>query len=145
MGKIVETPETFFDIVIIFLYDMMVNIDMSVLKRDDIISLIDTMEKKGLKSKFMKHYMENNKGIRVDYKRIKEVFYNPKSDDNTIKLISNNNINESEINNNFYKIKDQIRQVIHIMKKQKYKTPYKVITDMELDKIINYVLTGDKK
>jgi len=145
MPKINETPEQFFDIVIIFLYDMMINGDTSVLNREDITDMIDMFKKKGLKSRFMKHYMSSSSARRVEYRRIKEVFYNPESSMMTVNILPDDNINEGvEIDEEFYRLKDQVKQVINIMKKQKYKSPGRIVSNIQIDKIINHVLKENK-
>ena len=141
MPKITETPEQFFDITVLFLYDMMINIDHSVLKRDDILKMIEMFNKRGLKTKFMKHYLSLDSQLRIEYKRIKEIFYNPKGGSLTTININATAVNEGEeLDEDFYETKDTVRQVINLIKKQKYKKPGKLVTDRTIDRIITHVL-----
>lgn len=147
--KITETPDTFFDIIIIFLYDMIININESVIDRKDLLEIVEMLKKKGLKTQFMNHYLSLDSQQRLEYKRIKEIFYNKKSKLVTIKIVNDSSLNEDNENNeeldeNFYKLKDQVRQVINLIKRQKYKKPYKLINDYTIDKIITHVLKENK-
>jgi len=157
MAKLNNDPEQFFDIICVFLFDMIVNQDYTLLKREDIKDLLELFEKKGLKVPLKQHYMSLSNQRRVEYKRIKEAFFNPKSPMHTINIISkedksidesNNELNDSDIESNvdleFYRIKDLVRQVILNMKKAKYNKPGKIITDLHLDKIITKILKEDE-
>jgi hypothetical protein len=147
MSKIVTSPGEFLDIVMIFLYDIISNKDITFILNDDRKKLINTLEKKGLNSILMQYYLYLNSKKRLKYKRIKELFYKFKSDESIIKILPNNidenNIDENNIDENFYKIKDILRKCIMLMKKQKYNNPNRVITDDMLDKIIEHVLKGE--
>ena len=157
MAKIIETPEEFFDIVILFLFDMMKSKDYSQLKRKDIVKMLELFEKKGLKPVFMQHYMKLSNQRRVEYKRIKEVFFNPESSMQTVNIIAKKNktIDETTVvtdvatkedvigtkkDTDFYRTKDFVRKTILLMKKMKYKNPHKIINDLQLDALITKVL-----
>ena len=63
----------------------------------------------------------------------------------TVNILPDDNINEGvEIDEEFYRLKDQVKQVINIMKKQKYKSPGRIVSNIQIDKIINHVLKENK-
>jgi len=142
MGKILTSPDEFFDIIMIFLYDIMSNKDTTILKGEEREKIIDAIEKRGLRTILMQYYLYLDSEKRLKYKRIKDLFYKFNANESIIKILSGN-VNEdinSDIPDNFYKTKDTIRKCINIMKKQKYKNPNRVITDDMLDNIITHVL-----
>ena len=142
MGKILTSPDEFFDIIMIFLYDIMSNKDTTILKGEEREKIIDAIEKRGLRTILMQYYLYLDSEKRLKYKRIKDLFYKFNANESIIKILSGNvyeDIN-SDIPDNFYKTKDTIRKCINIMKKQKYKNPNRVITDDMLDNIITHVL-----
>jgi len=143
MPKITETPEQFFDIVLLFLYDMIVNSENSVIKREDLLDMVEKLKKRGMKPQLMKHRLSLKSNLRIDYKRIKEIFYNPKSPAMIVN-INTTSVNENAENKDFYRLKDQVRQVIHLIKKQKYKSPGRIVSELQIDKIINHVLKEEK-
>jgi len=142
MGKIITSPDEFFDIIMVFLYDIMSNKDTTILKGEEREKIIDAIEKRGLRTILMQYYLYLDSEKRLKYKRIKDLFYKFNANESIIKILSGN-VNEdinSDIPDNFYKTKDTIRKCINIMKKQKYKNPNRVITDDMLDNIITHVL-----
>lgn len=142
MGKIIVSPDEFFSVIMVFLYDMIVNNEEILLQGKDIQGMIDKMIKKGMKSPLMQFYLNLNSEERLKYKRIKDSFYKKNAGETGIKIDSKKKINEDTNNlpENFYDLKDSIKRCITVMRKTKYKNPNRVITDDTMDKIIAHVL-----
>jgi len=139
MGKIIVDPEEFFDIIMIFLFDIINNREEILLKNEDIVDILNIFERKGLKSPLMQYYLNLTSEQRVKYKRIRDSFYTQSVNESNIKITSNKD-SITEDNENFYDIKDSIKRCISLMKKEKYNNPNRVITDDLMDKIITHVL-----
>jgi hypothetical protein len=137
MGKATVKPNEFFDLVMIFLYDIMNNIDYTILDDPEIMGILDVFKNKGLKTHLMQYYLHLTGEQRVKYKFIKDVFYTTAANNSIINILHDNDINE---NINFYDTKDTIKKCISLMKKQKYGNPNRIITDDIMDKIIERVL-----
>jgi len=142
MGKIITSPDDFFDIIIVFLYDIISNKDTTILKGEEREKIIDAIEKRGLRTILMQYYLYLDSEKRLKYKRIKDLFYKSNANEGVIRILSSNiNENDGSIKfDDFYKTKDTIRKCINIMKKQKYNNPNRIITDDMLDNIITHVL-----
>ena len=141
MGKIITSPDEFFDIIMVFLYDIMSNKDTTILKGEEREKIIDAIEKRGLRTILMQYYLYLDSGKRLKYKRIKDLFYKFNANEGVIRILSGDiNENDNTKSDDFYKTKDTIRKCINIMKKQKYNNPNRVVTDDMLDNIITHVL-----
>ena len=141
MAKIKIIPEDFFNFTLVFLYDIMINDEATILNEHQ-INFIKKLKKLGMKSLFMKEFIEMKSENRLNYKRLKELFYTLNASEGTIKIISKGQITENIDSSipNFYDIKDSLKRCITLMKKAKYNNPNRVVTDTMLDKIITKVL-----
>ena len=147
MGKINVNPDQFFDIIMIYLYDIIVHKDDFLTKDKNIIKFLEVFKKRGMKTQLMDYYLNCNSDRRIDYKRIKNVFFKENAGETNIRVDQKKNLKEEveepvrpERPDNFYELKDHLRKCITIMKKIKYKNPNRVITEEMLDNILNKVL-----
>lgn len=140
MGKATVRPNEFFDVIMVFLYDMIDNIDYTVLDDPEILDMIETFKLKGLKVNLMQYYLHLTAQQRMKYKFIKDIFYSVSANNSIINILPYRENIKEDVNDNFYDIKDSIKKCISLMKKQKYGNPNRVITDDVMDKIIEKVL-----
>jgi len=144
MGKTTVRPNEFFDIIMVFLYDMMDNIDYTVLDDPEILDMIETFRLKGLKTNLMQYYLHLTAQQRIKYKLINDVFYSVLANNSIINILPYRESVKEDVSDDFYDIKDSIKKCISLMKKQKYGNPNRVITDDVMDKIIEKVLKERK-
>jgi len=139
MGKATVRPNEFFDVIMVFLYDIINNIEFTVFDEPAILDILKTFESKGLKTHLMQYYLHLTAEQRIKYKFIKDVFYATNANNSIINILPSRGIEENT-SVNFYDTKDSIRKCISLMKKQKYGNPNRIITDEVMDKIIEHVL-----
>lgn len=84
MPRVTLSQEEFADFVILFLLDKMLNEDEVVTKNEAFNEIIDDMERKGLRTKFLAYFFDVDSNQRVDYKRIKKGFTNRSTTDTMI-------------------------------------------------------------
>jgi hypothetical protein len=74
MAKINLSVSEFENIVITFLLYKMLNTDFIETTNEDFNDMVEIMEKKGLQPLFLRYYLNMDPQLRVEFKRIKNVF-----------------------------------------------------------------------
>lgn len=72
--KITVNSREFADLVLIFLYDKMINEDTILPDYDRFNEISETLKNKGMRSILMHYYLGLDSQMRLKYKRIKESF-----------------------------------------------------------------------
>jgi hypothetical protein len=74
MSKVIVDTNEFADLIIVFLYDKLLNPTEVVTENEKFDLLTSKLYGKGLRSMFMKYYLDLPADMRIRYKRLKKVF-----------------------------------------------------------------------
>lgn len=137
MSKIIVDREEFTYLIISFLLDNILHEDDMIIENEDWLKIMNKMKLGGLKAHLMQAYVRMDTARRVDYKRIKNVFYEDSNQSYRISIKGHSDITEDQTYK--YKMKDLIRETVRLITKEKIKTGYTVSSE-KVDQIIEHVI-----
>ena len=142
MSRIVIDREKFTYLVVSFLLDNLLHEDEMIIENEDWDLIMRKIKLGGLKPHLMQTYIKMDSERRVDYKRIKDVFYNDSSNQYTIKIQGRSDLKEDTTYK--YKIKDLLREAIRLVEKEKKKTGF-TVNGEKVDRIIEHVINKQQQ
>ena len=113
MAKVNVNPNDFADLIMIFLFDKLMNNDAVLPKNERFREFIDVLKRKGVKAELLKYYLDTPVNLRTRYKMIKDAFIKPGSN-NVINIIGGDKDDFEKEKKS--KVKGVIRLVILAMK-----------------------------
>ena len=94
--KINISPEEFGDFVISFLFDKLLHFDEVIPDNNDFNKIMEVMENKGMKARFMRYYLDMDAVNRKKYKRIKKVFDGTTNEMSTINIVPEKSVEKKK-------------------------------------------------
>lgn len=137
MSSIIVDREEFAYLVISFLLDSLLHEDDMIIDNEDWNFIMKKIKLGGLKAHLMNTYIKMDSERRVDYKRIKKVFYEESGSMNVVKIKGKSNLKEDTAYK--YKIKDLLREAVRLIDKEKNRSGY-TVSGEKVDKIIEHVI-----
>jgi hypothetical protein len=113
MAKINLTPSEFADFIIPFLLDNILNPDDVLNENNSFSNFISDIEKKGMKPKILKYYIDLDSKTRLKYKKIRKIFTNEKIDNVVINIFSEKKDKEKEDKENNL-LKKSIKKLLNM-------------------------------
>lgn len=143
MSKITVSPEEFADIVVCFLYDQLRNEDGMLPNNEEWQAFSKLLKQKGVGPISMQYYTGLNTGIRMEYKRIKDMFHKSITGNSTI-IIRGPQEPIQKSPEKKSKVKDIVKKVVRLLKNERKRTGWP-INEEKMDKIIEYVVEQEEK
>lgn len=142
MSKIVIDREKFAYLVMSFLLDNLLHEEDMIIENDDWDLIMRKVKMGGLKSHLMNAYVKMDGERRVEYKRIKKVFYEDSPTQYVINIQGQTDLKEDTTYK--YKLKDLLREAIRLVEKEKKKTGF-TVNGEKVDRIIEHVINKQQQ
>jgi len=140
MAAIQVDRNDFANLIISFILDNMLHKSDMIIENERWFELVKKMEGAGLKGKMLEAYLNMPTEQRGNYRRIMTSFYSDTG--NIINIKSKSDIKEDASYK--YKMKDMIKEVTKIVKKEEIKTGFGV-NSAKMDRIIEHVINKQLK
>jgi hypothetical protein len=137
MSKITIDRDEFVYLVMSFLLDNILHEDEMIIDNEDWKFIMEKIKLGGLKAHLMQAYVRMDTERRVDYKRIKKVFYEESKTQYVIGINGTPDLKEDTLYK--YKMKDMIREVVRLIMKEKEKTGFTVSSE-KVDRMVEEVV-----
>ena len=139
--KVNVHPNDFADLVLIFLFDKMVNRDSVLPKNERFNELMNKLSSKGVKAELLPYYMDSPVNLRTKYKMLKDTFIKPQSSTNTINILGGKE--EDFDKEKKSKLKGVVRKVMGMIHSGRQKKGFP-LTEREVSSIVDNALDREE-